>query len=77
MVVAINQTNSFNVILTDHSIKVTKIIHAKAYSLTAPTFSLKQLSMMLAMSDEDFALFAKMQQDRLKDEDEQLKDENV
>lgn len=77
MVVSINQTNSFNVVLTDHSIKVTKIIHAKAYSLTAPTFSLKQLSTMLAMSDEDFKLFSGMQQDHLKDEDEQLKDTNV
>lgn len=77
MVVSINQTNSFNVVLTDHSIKVTKIIHAKAYSLTAPIFSLEQLNRMLAMSDEDFKLFSGMQQDHLKDEDEQLKDTNV
>ena len=63
MVVSINQTNSFNVILTDHSIKVTKIIHAKAYSLTAPIFSLEQLNRMLNMCNEDFKLFAKMQQD--------------
>lgn len=75
MSVSINQTNSFNVVLTDRSIKVTKIIHAKAYSLTAPIFSLndnvldqdkwlkaiEQLNRMLAMSDEDFKLFAEMQ----------------
>lgn len=67
MLVSINQTNSFNVILTDHSIKVTKIIHAKAYSLTAPIFSLKQLGTMLAMSDEDFKLFAEMQVNLSKD----------
>lgn len=85
MLVSINQTNSFNVVLTDHSIKVTKIIHAKAYSLTAPIFSLngehdnvldqdkwlkaiKQLEIMLAMSDEDFKLFAEMQVNLPKDE---------
>ena len=78
MVVSINQTNSFNVTLTEHSTTVTKIIHAKAYSMAAPIFSLngehgnvldqgkwlkaiKQLSTMLAMSDEDFKLFAEMQ----------------
>lgn len=68
MVVSINQTNSFNVVLTDHSIKVTKIIHAKAYSLTAPIFSLEQLNRMLNMSDEDFKLFAEMQTNLSKDE---------
>ena len=82
MLVSINQTNSFNVALTDHSIKVTKIIHAKAYSLTAPIFSLndnvldqdkwlkaiKQLDTMLAMSDENFKLFAEMQINLSKDE---------
>ena len=74
MVVSINQTNSFNVILTGHSIKVTKIIHAKAYSLTAPFFSLEQLNRMLNMCDEDFKLFAKMQQDLNKEIKE---DDNV
>ena len=91
MVVAINQTNSFNVTLTEHSITVTKIINSKAYSLTAPIFSLngehgnvlgqdkwlkaiEQLNRMLAMSDEDFKLFAKMQQDLNKEIKE---DDNV
>lgn len=69
MVVSINQTNSFNVVLTDHSIKVTKIIHAKAYSLTAPIFSLEQLNRMLNMSDEDFKLFAEMQVNLTRSED--------
>jgi len=68
MLVSINQTNSFNVALTDHSIKVTKIINAKAYSLIAPIFSLEQLNRMLAMSDEDFKLFAEMQVNLTKDE---------
>jgi len=68
MLVSINQTNSFNVALTYHSIKVTKIINAKAYSLTAPCFSLEQLNRMLAMSDEDFKLFAEMQVNLTKDE---------
>ena len=85
MVVSINQTNSFNVTLTEHSTTVTKIIHAKAYSMAAPIFSLngdqdkwlkaiEQLNRMLNMCDEDFKLFAKMQQDLNKEIKE---DDNV
>ena len=91
MVVAINQTNSFNVTLTEHSTTVTKIINSKAYSMTAPIFSLngehsnvldqdkwlkaiEQLNRMLNMCNEDFKLFAKIQQDLNKEIKE---DDNV
>lgn len=69
MVVSINQTNSFNVTLTEHSTAVTKIINSKAYSMTAPIFSLEQLNRMLNMCNEDFKLFAEMQTNLTRSED--------
>lgn len=62
MLVEINQSNSFQTIITSQEVSVIRIINSRAYKLDSKINSaeeaLKRLSNILAMSDTDFVLFA-------------------
>ena len=62
MLLEINQTNSFQTIITSTEVSVTRIINSRAYKLDSQINSaeegIKRLSNILAMSNTDFVLFA-------------------
>jgi len=64
MLVEINQTNSFQTIITSQEVSVTRIINSRAYKIDSKINSaeeaIKRLSNILAMSNEDFLLFAQI-----------------
>lgn len=62
MLVEINQSNSFQTIITSQEVSVIRIINSRAYKLDSKIKSaeeaIKRLSNILVMSDTDFVLFA-------------------
>ena len=67
MQIEINQHTAFNVVITDNEVSVTKIVHSKAYTITAP-WSLTALASLLAMLDDEFVMFSNIQKDHNKED---------
>jgi len=64
MILEINQTNSFQTIITSTEVSVTRIINSRAYKIDSKINSaeeaIKRLSVILVLTNEDFVLFSQI-----------------